>query len=500
MQKFYIFFILFLGYMCPFVVGQEIPQLNVEKIFQRFDRNQDNQLTQQEVPPIIWQRISRADFNRDGVITRQELEQMRQRLQKFAERQNQISTPISDTKTTQQPITNAFNNPKNWLAYDAGNTGDLETKGYFGVVSDGRYVYYVPCRMQDFHGIVLRYDTQGDFKEQASWASYDAGKTDGLESRGYAGAVFDGRYVYFVPFAIKTARHAIVLRYDTKSDFYSAASWSAYNAQQVAGQRAMGFTGAVCQGRYVYFVPFGYAPYAHGYVIRLDTQGEFKNANSWKVYDASKTDGLKAQGFYGAASDQRYIYFAPFNDGQQFHGRVLRYDTQQDFNTPASWSAYDASQADGLVTVGYKGAIFDGQYMYFVPFRNNENVHTKVLRYNTKGDFKAKDSWSAYDASNISNLDTRGYVGAIFDRRYIYYIPYSGENNIFHARFLRYDTQGDFKTTTSWTAFDAGSIDGLNTKGYKFGAYDGKYLYFAPYNNNQSFSGIALRFDTTATK
>ena len=33
--------------------------------------------------------------------------------------------------------------------------------------------------------------------------------------------------------------------------------------------------------------------------------------------------------------DGRYVYFVPFHDGTDFHGRVLRYDTQGDFNTLA---------------------------------------------------------------------------------------------------------------------------------------------------------------------
>jgi len=61
---------------------------------------------------------------------------------------------------------------------------------------------------------------------------------------------------------------------------------------------------------------------------------------------------------------------------------------------------------------------------------------------------------------------------------------------------LRYDTKADFKKAASWSAFDASSIGGLVTKGYKGGAFDGRYIYYVPYNNGAVFSGIALRFDT----
>ncbi len=495
-----LFFIIFLmGCLLHLSNCQEIPQFDVDQVLKRFDRNHDDKLTQNEVFPMVWQRLSNADFNKDGIITRSELQLMKNRLQKMAERKGQLQYQTKET-TSSQEITNAFNNSQNWESFDAGKINGLDTKGYFGVVYDGRYIYYVPCRMRDFHGIVLRYDTKGNFQEKSSWKSYDAGVTDGLESKGYAGGVFDGRYVYFVPMAIQNTRHAVVLRYDTQSDFTSPASWNSYDAKKVAGDQAMGFTGAVFHERYIYFVPFGYTPYAHSYIIRYDMQGDFKNENSWSFYNAHTTDGLDTKGFYGGISDGRYIYFVPFNDGKQFHGRVLRYDTKQDFKSSFSWTAHDAGKTEGFTTIGYKGAIFDGKYIYFVPFRDNENHHTRVLRYDTTQNFKQSSSWSTFDASSIDNLDTRGYVGAISDNQYIYFIPYSGENNIFHARFLRFNTKQNFKNSESWSAFDAGSINGLNTKGYKFGAYDGRYLYFAPYHNNQNFSGIALRFDTQAIK
>ena len=392
---------------------------------------------------------------------------------------------------------NPFTTLTNWEAFDASNIGGQMTRGYFGAAFDGRYVYYVPCRTSTFHGIVLRYDTQGVFKDAASWESYDAGLTDGLDTVGFAGAVFDGRHVYFIPFSNATSRHACVLRYDTQADFSTAGSWSAYDAGFTGAMGTKGYNGAVFDGRYIYLTPFGYDPIAHGRVLRYDTQADFKTAGSWSVHDAAGTDGLDTRGYYGSAFDGRYVYFTGFHNGSEFHGRMLRYDTQGSFDSAASWDAYDANNTDGEVTIGYKGAIYDGRYIYYVPFRDGEFRHGRVLRYDTQGDFKTAGSWSAYDADNTDGLDTRGFVGAVKDDRYIYFIPYSGDNNQYHGRMLRYDTEGDFNTAGSWSGFDVSGIDGKACKGYKYGTSDGRYLYFAPYNNGATFSGIALRYDTT---
>lgn len=398
----------------------------------------------------------------------------------------------SKPETAQTAEINEFKNKANWEAFDAGNIGGLITKGYFGATFDGRYVYYAPCRTAKFHGVVLRYDTQKGFALASSWQSYNAGSVDGLDTRGYAGAVFDGRYVYYVPFSVETTRHARVLRFDTQGSFTSSDSWSAYDAKAVGA--GFGYDGAVIKGQYIYFTPFGYEPFAHAKVLRFDTQGGFKDPSSWKVYDASLTNGLNTKGYYGTVLAGDYIYFVPFNDGQGFHGRVLRYDTRKSFEDSSSWSAYDASSTGGKNTVGYKGAIYDGKYIYFVPFRGKEESHGLVLRYNTEKDFKTSSSWDVYDAEGTDGLDTRGYVGGEFDGRYIYLIPYSYEESQFHAKALRYDTQGDFKSKASWSAYDAGVTSGLVTKGYKYSVSDGKYIYYVPYNNGKTFSGIALRY------
>jgi hypothetical protein len=398
------------------------------------------------------------------------------------------------TPTGCKAAADGFKNPANWSAFNAGKTDGLSPRGYFGVINDGRYLYFVPCRDQAFHGRVLRYDTQASFTAQASYSAYDAGKTDGLTTIGYGGGTFDGRYVYFAPFS-DGARHGKVLRYDTQGDFKSASGWSAYDAGATDGLDAKGFVDAVFDGRYVYFVPFGYEPVAHGNVLRYDTQGDFKTAASWNAYDAGNTGGMLTIGYYGLGFDNRYIYFAPFNDGQAFHGRVLRYDTEADFKTPSSWAAHDAGNTSGLVTTGYKGGAYDGRYIYFVPFRDDVANHGRVLRYDTLSDFSSAGSWTAKEAGNVDGLSTKGFVGAVMDDRYVYFIPYQ-EGEIYHARAMRYDTLASFQADSSWSAFEPKNTGGMNTQGYKMGAFDGQYIYYTPYHNGSFPHGMVLRFDT----
>jgi len=189
----------------------------------------------------------------------------------------------------------------------------------------------------------------------------------------------------------------------------------------------------------------------------------------------------------GGVFDGRFIYFVPIYDGTATHGRVLRLDTQSDFSQAASWRAYDAGNSGIPNTKGFKGGVFDGRYVYFIPYVGSG----RVLRFDTQGEFANSASWSAFDAAfNVGGA--AGFMGGAFDGRYVWFTPYN--NNGPSGRVLRYDTQGTFANAASWQAYDAGNTGGLGAKGFQGALFDGRYVYFVPYRNI-NFSGVVLRFD-----
>ena len=389
---------------------------------------------------------------------------------------------------------NVFNNSK-FTGFDAGAIGGKVCKGYTGAVFDGRYVYFAPYHNSspNYSGIVLRYDTQGSYSDSGSWASFDAGNIDGLNTKGFIGAVFDGRYVYFVPY-LNGGYHGNVLRYDTQANFTTIGSWQAYNADGTDGYSCVGYQYAVFDGKYIYFVPhYGSANYGsayHGIVLRYDTTLGFKDKTAWSAFDATSTGGKSCKGFNGAVFDGRYVYFAPYhNSSPNYSGIVLRYDTQTDFANKSSWLAFDASDTNSKVCKGYTGAVFDGRYIYYAPYYNG-GYHGIVLRYDTQaqGGFIDAGSWNAYDAGLTGGMITKGFYGAVFDGRYVYFVPYLNGN------VLRYDTQSSFLSSSSWNAVDASSSSGLLCKGYIGAVSDGRYVYFAPCYNN-AYHGNVLRME-----
>ena len=359
-----------------------------------------------------------------------------------------------------------------FTAFDAGKTSGLETGGFLGAVFDGRYVYFVPQHDQRRRdGRVLRYDTHKPLNDPGAWAGYDAETTAGLVCRGYYGAAFDGRYVYFTPRRDGKSAHSRVLRYDTRGGFTDPKSWDARDAGL-----PISFQGCAFDGRYLYFCPGYDAGAAHsGLVLRYDTRSPFHDAKSWATHDAANTCGLPTVCFDGATFDGRYLYFAPLA-----RSAVLRFDTWGPFQDAESWTARDVKP---LGVKNCVGAVYDGKYVYLVPYGDTR----VVVRYNTRAPFNDVHSWEAYDAADTGDLATLGYDGGAFDGRYVVFIPFWDNHGRFHANVLRYDTQKKFMDPAAWSAVDASLTDGLKTIGYNAGAFDGRRLYCAPWHDGRGY-------------
>ncbi len=400
-------------------------------------------------------------------------------------------------------------------AHDAGCTDGLDTTGFFGAVFDGRYIYFVPQHdLENRHGKVLRLDTHGGFHDAASWAGFDAGTIGGLVTKGYYGAVHTGRCIFFCPRREPLGFHSRVLRYDTQGDFKDAGSWDVHDAGLANSCQS-----AAYDGRFIYFCPGQEArPKPSSNAVTADDSPRVTGMSSDQLLISSGTilRHDTARDFHDLdawttfdASGTCGLNTRDF-DGAVFDGRyvyfmplsygaVLRYDTQADFHLPGSWAAFDAAR---LGVTRLVGGVFDGRYVYLVPY----GVCPVAVRYDTGAPFEADSSWQHYRLARTPGLRTSGYDGGFFDGRYIFYTPYWDEDREFHGLMLRYDTLGDFLDPDSWLCTDAGLTAGLKTVGFNAGATDGRFLYCAPWMDGQAFpgriigNGRVLRYDTTGQR
>lgn len=385
----------------------------------------------------------------------------------------------------------ALTDPGVWATYDVSHvTGDA-TDSFNGGAFDGTYMYFAPSGAQ-----VLRLDTTmtGDFTDSTAWTSQtmtavseDGGTTT---PRGFSGAVYDGkRYVFFVPGQAASAQTSQVVRYDTTAAFSSTSSWEAFDTKIHFGGKAAGFQGAVFDDRYVYFVPNGDG--TSGTVVRYDTtNGDFQDLAAWSSVDLSGLSSVESTGFAGGLYVAPYVYFVPLDSSD-----VARFDTTTALGAASSWTTYDVSQGGMLPSGGFLGGAVVGQEIFLAPNFDvlNGDSFGKVFEYSTSAPFEATASWSSFDTAQLPS-SPQGFFGAAYDGRWVYFAPQLSEASgkpAFSGVLARVDTTATFDLPGSWQSFDIGKVD-PSAVGFGGAVFDGTYVYFIP-GTNTTFARFLAR-------
>ncbi len=287
-----------------------------------------------------------------------------------------------------------------------------DAAGFVGMVGDGRYVYFVPYFNKIHHGILVRYDTMGDFSDRASWDSVDLQTLVHAEAKGFVSGSFDGRYLYLAPYQSDwTLHHGNILRYDTQAPFDDAESWSSFDAATLNAD-ARGFHSSVSTSDHTWFVPYvienrGY----HGHLVRFDATNPlgFTASESWTHVDLT-TIQPNAKGYVGGCHDGRFLYLAPYYNGTERHGLVLQHDTNEDVVNLTSWKSFDLTTIHQDLR-GFFGAVHHKNYVYFLPHCKEEGVyHGIVVRYDRRLSFDDRMSWSFLDTAEYHPM-SKGFMG-----------------------------------------------------------------------------------------
>ncbi|MBS0625616.1 MAG: hypothetical protein JSS32_06165 [Verrucomicrobia bacterium] len=360
------------------------------------------------------------------------------------------------------------------------NTGSL---GFSGSVFDGRFLYFVPNAM----GQITRYDTTLPYSLSTSYTVFDTAANLNSNSLGFRGGIFDGRYVYLVPNSNSATRSGQITRYDTTNLFATAVSYSLYDMGANVNSNSVGFFGAVFDGRYIYFVPNAHLTTLSGQITRFDTTASFTTASSYSNFDTKTAINSNSVGFAGGTFDGRYVYLAPNVNTQTLSGQITRYDTSLPFSTGTSYSIFNTQQLSNF-SVGFIGAVFDGQYIYFVPNASPTSSYSgQITRYNTLASFSVSTSYDVYDTKGNLGASSSGFFGGMYDGRYLYLVPNQ------NGQVTRYDTTNLFTSSLSYTVFDTAASVNSNSTGFQGAAFDGKYLYLVP--NGSGALGQITRLD-----
>jgi len=366
------------------------------------------------------------------------------------------------------------------LGYQVTYTNDL----YYGSVFDGRYIYLIPSPTDDDGTIgnkfMIRFDTQGTLSLASSYKYFDTTSLTGSPA-GFYGGTFDGTYVYMAPSSYNSVYHGKIVRYNTNLPFTSTSSYDVFDATTVNAS-CVGFTGAVFDGRYVYFIPNG-SPIGggtyNGILLRYDTTASFTTAGSYTAYDTAANVDAKSKGFYGGVFDGTYLYLVPGTYGTA-SGMIVRYTVASSFTTAGSYSKFDLTTISASLT-SFNSATFDGRYIYFVPNGDNPNdavPKNTVVQYDTTASFTTAGSYATYA---ITRTDCNGCA---YDGKYVYFTASDTYT------FVRYDTTKSFTSATSYVSY---VYSGGTKVGNTVWCTDGTYIYIGGLH-------VMLRYKAYASK
>jgi len=159
-----------------------------------------------------------------------------------------------------------------------------------------------------------------------NWQYFEPSSVNTL-SRDFQGAAFDGRYVYFVPYA-SGDRHG-----GTTCRRVHLVCVVGHLRHDDARPHRSGFNGAVYDGRYGTFVPYHTAAAGYlGLLVRFDTQGTFTGVDagsSWSTFRPRlacpcPTAELRWPASRAASNDGNFVYLVPYFNGLGARASVVR--------------------------------------------------------------------------------------------------------------------------------------------------------------------------------
>ena len=374
---------------------------------------------------------------------------------------------------------------------------DPGCRGYSGVVSDGRHLYFAPLNNGGFHGLVLRFEADGDFADPARWSVFDATSV-APGCRGFVDAVFDGRFVNFVPFHDGQSHHGRLTRYDTLGAFDAPASWSSFDTTRL-NSRSRGFVSGCFDGRHLYLSPYQQdASTTHGQVTRLDTLGALDDPASWAFFDLT-TLHPDARGFHAAlCTGDRHLWMVPYFRGPGvYSGRVARLDLHGRFDDPSAWECFDLAGCDPG-WLGFVGGVHHAGDVYLVPYHDGSDRHGRVLRFRGDAALSDASAWTSFDCSRV-DPGSRGFFGGACDDRSLYLVPHCRGAGQYHGLLTRLRLDAPFEDPASWATCDLAS-HAPEARGFMGAALHGRHLYLAPFETDAGrHSGLVARIDIERT-
>ena len=351
--------------------------------------------------------------------------------------------------------------------------------GYSACLSDGKNLYLVPLNNNEFFGEVARYESNGRFTDSNSWSFFDV-QSVYPQCAGFTGGVFDGNYIYLIPYC-NGQFHGSIVRFDTRMDFYDLNAWITQDTMEF-NSKSRGFVSGVFDGRFIYLSPYqnGEDEYS-GTVARYDTRLDFSSKEGWEFFDMTAINSL-AKGFHGAIYANNSIFFVPYvQEHRQFHGNLVRYNNLKPFSHADSWQTYNLEKINSNAK-GFVSGIALGDTIYLAPYYNGLDRSGLMVSGTIIGNNSLSEiNWRCVDTERF-HLKSKGYFGAVSVDSSIYYIPHCLDGTMYNGLIAKLDSTSEFTDSHSWNFFDIQKVDSL-ASGFMGGIYLNGWIYLAPFEN-----------------
>lgn len=397
-----------------------------------------------------------------------------------------ISTPDATVDTTTPEaaapiLPGKLDDPARWSTYK-GPGG-----GYVAGPFDGRFIYFLRSSDQDGADAgltgsrILRYDTQAAaFDEPKAWTTFDPEVALGTTGP-HVAATLEGKHLVVGAYADN-----VFLRFDTtqkETDFGFSSSWERYDATELhPGTTRYSGAVAVADGGTLFSNGTGYVPLIH--------RGESFDAG----WESTEYDGGTFPGSCGTTStglcSPKTAFLTPA--GSEKIACLARYDVSKTLAT--GFDSFDLTElGDDYAFIS--GGVMSPQHLYLTQYNTRDAAApTRVFRRPLEGALDA--GWEG-QPTNGKNPLTRGFIGGVYDGRYIYFSPYPAPTTT--VIFARYDTTLGFNDANAWD-IAAGAAMGIPANRYWGAVFDGQYVYYSAYVGLGNEPPTFARFKAFDTK
>eukprot|EP00759_Apiculatamorpha_spiralis_P003344 PhF_6_TR11578/c0_g1_i1/m.18705 len=278
------------------------------------------------------------------------------------------------------------------------NVIPVRSAAYAGVVFDGKSVWYIPHNTPAI--VTAIPDSTKKMLVSFRQFSFPNGYTWPSEGGAFVGGVYDGTNVWLIPYNADS-----LVWVNSKTPAIQSTSLTSLLSGPLPPSKKF-FYGGVFDGTYIWAIPYGYPSVVRIEVSKIPSfQSGVTSFGNWPSGFA-KTETSFSGGVWDGAS----VWLIPKDSN-----RFLKISTSSGTITDSNINLL------GLGDSAFCGGTYDGEYVWFVPFNFKSIVRIDVAT-------SILDMQFSWPSSFIKQ--NKSFAGAVYDGQNIWLLPFDSDKII----------------------------------------------------------------------